>query len=87
LAASADAQNLSLLGDRQIVPAVDHRFALSNPASVSAPSKKVLQRQLADLGVQRLHIDRRRRRLAAPGPNTSAAPFSSGAFHEVIWLG
>jgi hypothetical protein len=31
-AAAADAQNLSLLADRQAVPAVDHRFALSNPA-------------------------------------------------------
>src|SRR6516164_11300803 len=39
-AAAADAQNLRLLGDRQIVRAVDHRFALSNPALVSAPSKK-----------------------------------------------
>jgi hypothetical protein len=31
-AAAADAQNLRLLGDRQIVLTVDHRFALSNPA-------------------------------------------------------
>jgi hypothetical protein len=40
-AASADFQNLCLLGDRQIVLTVDHRFALSNPALVSAPSKKL----------------------------------------------
>jgi hypothetical protein len=39
-AATADVENLRLPGDRQIVPAVDHRFALSNPALVSAPSKK-----------------------------------------------
>src|SRR5580693_2487973 len=39
-AATADAQNLGLLADRQIVLTVDHRFALSNPALVSAPSKK-----------------------------------------------
>src|SRR5471030_2608917 len=39
-AAAADLQNLCLLGDRQIVLTVDHRFALSNPALVSAPSKK-----------------------------------------------
>ena len=39
-AAAADAQNLGLLGDRRIVRAVDHRFALSNPALLSAPSKK-----------------------------------------------
>jgi hypothetical protein len=39
-AATADAQNFGLLGDQQIVRAVDHRFALSNPALLSAPSKK-----------------------------------------------
>src|SRR5674476_1554548 len=39
-AATANAQNLRLLGDRQFVLAVDHRFALSKPALVSAPSKK-----------------------------------------------
>ncbi len=39
-AATTDAQNLRLPGDRQIVLAVDHRFALSNPALVSATSKK-----------------------------------------------
>src|SRR5712691_6006391 len=39
-AAAADLQNFRLPGDRQIVSTVDHRFALSNPALVSAPSKK-----------------------------------------------
>src|SRR5438445_4678029 len=39
-AAAADFQNFRLPGDRQIVSTVDHRFALSNPALVSAPSKK-----------------------------------------------
>src|SRR5437879_13863915 len=39
-AAAANLQNLRLPGDRQIVFTVDHRFALSNPALVSAPSKK-----------------------------------------------
>jgi hypothetical protein len=39
-AATADAQNLRLPSDPQIVLTVDHRFALSNPALVSAPSKK-----------------------------------------------
>lgn len=37
-AATADLQDFRLLRDRQIVLAVDHRFALSNPALVSAPS-------------------------------------------------
>ena len=49
-AAAADLQNVRLLGDRQIVLAVDHRFALSNPALLSAPSK--IQRQLSDLRMQ-----------------------------------
>src|ERR1700687_822863 len=39
-AAAADLQNFLLPGNRQIVLTVDHRFALSNPALVSAPSKK-----------------------------------------------
>src|SRR6266702_5355519 len=39
-AAAADLQNFRLSCDRQIVLTVDHRFALSNPALVSAPSKK-----------------------------------------------
>ena len=39
-AAPADVQNLRLPGDGKIVIAVDHRFALSMPALLSAPSKK-----------------------------------------------
>jgi hypothetical protein len=38
--AAADAERRRLLGDRQPVLAVNHRFALSRPALVSAPSKK-----------------------------------------------
>src|ERR1035437_9419010 len=38
--AAADAQHLCLLLDRKVVLRVDHRFALSSPALVSAPSKK-----------------------------------------------
>jgi hypothetical protein len=38
--ATANIQSRRLLGDGQIVLTVDHRFALSNPALVSAPSKK-----------------------------------------------
>ena len=38
--AATDTQNRCLPGDRQVVLTVDHRFALSNPASVSAPSKR-----------------------------------------------
>src|SRR4051794_35726760 len=41
-AAAADPKCLGLLGDRQIMGAVDHRFALSRPALLSAPDKKSL---------------------------------------------
>ena len=41
-AAAADPERPCLLGDRQIVVAVDHRFALSSPALPSAPDKKSL---------------------------------------------
>ena len=65
-AATADVQNFRLLRDCQVVLTVDHRFALSNPALVSAPSKKIiLQRQLSDLGVQRFHVDGRLNRAVA----------------------
>ena len=40
----ADAERLGLPGDRQVVLTVDHRLALSNPALVSAPSKKSFSR-------------------------------------------
>src|ERR1700685_4471228 len=39
-AAAADVQDLGLADDRKVVGAVDHRFALSMPALMSAPSKK-----------------------------------------------
>src|SRR6478609_9208866 len=36
----ADAQQLGLALDRQLMSALDHRFALSKPALLSAPCKK-----------------------------------------------
>ncbi|WP_430640226.1 hypothetical protein [Bradyrhizobium cytisi] len=51
-AAAADLQNLRLPGDRQIVLTVDHRFALSNPALVSAPSKKLISALHAPCGIE-----------------------------------
>src|ERR1019366_1218997 len=38
--APADIQNLGLLLDGKVMLGIDHRFALSSPALVSAPSKK-----------------------------------------------
>src|SRR5450755_3192968 len=51
-AAAADLQNIRLLCDRQIVLAVDHRFALSNPALVSAPSKKLCAALCSPCGIE-----------------------------------
>jgi hypothetical protein len=45
-------QNLRLPGDRQIVLTVDHRFALSNPALLSAPSKKLSAALRAPCGIE-----------------------------------
>ena len=56
---AADPERLGLLGNGQRVRAVDHRFALSRPALLSAPDKIVGQRQLAALRVPRLHVHRR----------------------------
>jgi hypothetical protein len=42
--AASDAERLRLTGDRKFVIAVDHLFALSNPAFVSAPDKKSFSR-------------------------------------------
>src|SRR2546425_10274624 len=84
-AAAADAQNLRLPGDRQIVLTVNHRFALSNPALVSAPSKKSFSSVSSPIlacsdftsmaGVAGAML---------PDPKTPEAPPSNCAFHAVI---
>ena len=52
--------SLGLARDGKLVVSVDHRFALSNPALVSAPSKKSFSSvNCPDLGVQRLEVHRR----------------------------
>src|SRR5271166_2814327 len=51
-AATADVQSLRLPGDRQIVRTVDHRLALSSPALLSAPSKKLISALRAPCGVE-----------------------------------
>ena len=42
--ATANPQNFSLLGEREFMSTVNHRFTLSNPALVSVPSKKSFSR-------------------------------------------
>ncbi len=56
-AAPADGQHLGLSRNRQIMRAVDHRFALSKPA---LPGQKiVLQRQLSNLGMEHRQVRHR----------------------------
>jgi hypothetical protein len=75
-----------LLRDRQIVLAVDHRFALSKPALVSAPSKNsfssVSSPSFACNDFTSTAADAAP--LPPPEPKTSAAPPSSCGFHDVI---
>src|SRR5213593_64505 len=84
--ATADAQNLRLPCDRQVVLTVDHRFALSNPALVSAPSKKSFSSVSSPILACSDFTSTAGSAMALPppGPNTSAAPPSSWAFHDVI---
>jgi hypothetical protein len=51
-ATPANVQRPRLPGDRQIVRAVDHRFALSRPALLSAPSKKLTAALHAPCGIE-----------------------------------
>ena len=51
-AAAADLQNFRLSCDRQFVLTVNHRFALSNPALVSAPSKKLCAALRSPCGIE-----------------------------------
>lgn len=52
--ATADLQNFRLFRDRQVVLTVDHRFALSRPALLSAPSKKLGGRCAPPVGYKRV---------------------------------
>src|SRR5246127_2986925 len=84
-AAAADLQNLRLLGDRQVVLTVDHRFALSNPALVSAPSKKSFSSVNSPiLACSDFTSTAGVASAVPPGPKTPEAPPSSWAFHAVI---
>src|SRR5205814_6972621 len=84
-AAAADAQSLRLLGDRQSVLTVDHLFALSNPALVSAPSKKSFSSVSSPILACSDFTSTTgcAAALPLPRPNTSAAEPSSCAFHAV----
>src|SRR5674476_640463 len=84
-AAAADLQNLRLLCDRKIVLAVDHRFALSNPALVSAPSKKSFSSVSSPiLACSDFTSIAGAASAMFPDPKTPEAPPSNWAFQAVI---
>src|SRR6202048_3327372 len=84
-AAAADLQNFRLLGDRQIMSTVDHRFALSNPALVSAPSKKSFSSVSSPiLACSDFTSTAGAAGGPPPGPKISEALPSSCDFHAVI---
>src|SRR5712675_2921758 len=84
-AAAADLQNFRLLDVRQIVLAVDHRFALSNTALVSAPSKKSFSNVSSPiLAWSDFTSTAGVAGVPPPDPKTSEALPSSCDFHAVI---
>src|SRR6202171_3294244 len=85
-AAAADTQRLGLPGNRQIVLTVDHRFALSEPTLFSSHSKKSFSSVSSPILAWSNFTSTTgcAAPLPPPGPNTSAAPSSSCAFHDVI---
>src|SRR5262249_23069996 len=86
--ATGDADQLGLLRNAQRVITVDHRFALSNPALVSAPSKKSFSSVSSPILACRAFTSTGGSWVVpVPAPNTSAAPPSSCAFHVVTSVG
>src|SRR5712691_3424887 len=87
--AARDADHLGLLRDAQRVITVDHRLAFSNPALLSAPSKKSFSKVSSPILACSAFTSTGGADCAVPppAPNTSAAPPSSCAFQVVIWFG
>src|SRR6476469_8445962 len=84
-AAAADLQSFRLSCDRQIVLTVDHRFALSNPALVSAPSKNHSPASTPrSWHAATSHRPQAWPRVPPPDPKTSEALPSSCDFQDVI---
>src|SRR3954462_4613662 len=77
--AAADPEHFGLLGDRQIMGAVDHRFALSRPALLSAPDKKSLVNVSSPILACSVFTSTAGVAGSDPGsaPNTPAAPSRS----------
>src|SRR5271157_498380 len=81
-AAAAQLQNLRLTRQRQVVRSVDHRFALSMPALVSAPAKKSFSSVSSPILACSVFTSTAGAASGddPPGPNTPAAPSRSCAF-------
>src|SRR4051794_5542891 len=86
-AAAAQPQQLRLPHQRQRVPAVDHRFALSSPALPSAPDKKSFSSVSSPILACNVFTSSAGAVAPPEAPNTSAAPPTSCAFQAVIWFG
>src|SRR5271157_3286236 len=87
--APADAERLGLPGDRQVVLTVDHRLALSNPALVSAPSKKSFSKVSSPILAGSAFKSTLGAAFVSPlsAPNRPAAPSSTWLRHCVTWFG
>src|SRR3954471_14777037 len=67
--------------------AVDHRFALSRPALLSAPDKKSLVSVSSPILACSVFTSTAGAAAFGSDPNPPAAPSRSSAFQAVIWLG
>src|SRR5260370_30692145 len=84
-AAAANVQSLGLTDDGKGVGAVDHRFTLSMPALMSAPSKKSFSSASSPILAWRAFKSTGgASQLGTPEPKTPAAPSSHCAFPAVI---
>src|SRR5574340_343538 len=79
-------EELTLPHDWQGMGSVDHRFALSNPALMSAPSKKSFSSASCPIFSWRT-LKSGASDVGLVPPNTSAARASNCCFHSVIWVG
>ncbi len=83
--AARKTRGLGLFRDAQRMTTVDHRFALSNPALVSAPSKKSFSSVNSPIFACKLFKSTLEAAASLLSlPNTPAAPSKSWAFHWVI---
>src|SRR5260370_9726141 len=80
-------KQLRLAHDRQIVSAVDHRFALASPMRPSEPDKKSFSSANCPILACSVLRSGPCSRFSAAVANTSAARCNNSVFHCVIWFG